>query len=240
MDMTDKRLADIEARAEAATPGPWRASTGRTYDPSTGRVTSVEHWISRGDDDVGITGDVSDSRTGTPSEPTALFIAHARTDVPDLIAEVRRLRAVIAGRTTPPTDAEIEAVSGETGDSDTPEALLEMARVEIGAAESVLKGTRLVRGDPSRHSAEDAEDLVGAIRLCIGVMEHAANAALAIRAEALDLTDSCGSEYRMRVENVAYEAATYASRASKEVWAAEAARAEGLEEARAEKMSEES
>lgn len=35
--------------------------------------------------------------------------------VPALIAEVRRLRAIIAGRTTPPTDAEIDAHASQGG-----------------------------------------------------------------------------------------------------------------------------
>ena len=93
--MDERELAEIEARANAATPGPWCASTGRTYDTTTGKVAHVEHYVSRGDDDVGIASDVCDSRTGEQSEPNARFIAAARTDVPALVAEVRRLTAAL-------------------------------------------------------------------------------------------------------------------------------------------------
>jgi hypothetical protein len=39
----------------------------------------------------------------------AEFIAHAREDVPALVEEVRRLGAIVEGRTTPPSDEEIAA-----------------------------------------------------------------------------------------------------------------------------------
>lgn len=133
--MDEAKLAEIEARASAATPGPWRASTGRTHDPSTGRVTSVEHWISRGDDDVGITGDVSDSRTGEPSLANAAFIAHARADVPALVAEVRRVGAENAMLRSA-TDAAVDGVRA------TLPAALEIARRE--GAEAMLARCRAV------------------------------------------------------------------------------------------------
>jgi hypothetical protein len=76
--MTDAELAEIEARANAARPGPWKVGG---YDDT------VE----------------SESYTG-PDHPVladmvppldAEFIAHARSDVPALIAEVRRLGGVV-------------------------------------------------------------------------------------------------------------------------------------------------
>jgi hypothetical protein len=68
--MTDEELNAIEARANAATEGPWEWR----------RWTNG---ISAGDHDVGASCHTFDCR----------FIAAARTDVPKLVAEVRRLRA---------------------------------------------------------------------------------------------------------------------------------------------------
>ena len=88
--MTEWELAEIEARAQAATVGPWetkRAAIGT---------------------DVGIVAAIHGSRhvlaevwsqvdALPPDEQRAFsdarFIAHARADVPKLVAEVRRLRA---------------------------------------------------------------------------------------------------------------------------------------------------
>lgn len=56
--MTPERLAEIKARAEAATSGPW--------DDGCSHAVNGE------------------------------FIAHARQDIPDLVAEVERLRAALS------------------------------------------------------------------------------------------------------------------------------------------------
>lgn len=73
--MTTKRidLDAIEARATAATPGPWSVSVdGITVEDPDGRDV-CDAWQSDGD---------------------AAFIAHARADVPALIDELRALREV--------------------------------------------------------------------------------------------------------------------------------------------------
>ena len=138
--ITAERLAEIEARANAATEGPWRASTGRTYDTTTGKAAPVEHYVSRGDDDVGIASDVCDSRTGEQSEPNALFIAHARTDVPALVAEVRRLTAALAAHARH-TDAAIDGVRAmlpaalEIARREGAEAMRERCDVELDCEE---------------------------------------------------------------------------------------------------------
>ena len=71
-------LDAIEARAEAATPGPWRQTASR-----------------RGYRDVLQTPDTYADRMiakGCPNADAA-FIAHARTDVPALVAELRAARS---------------------------------------------------------------------------------------------------------------------------------------------------
>lgn len=79
--MSEPDLEAIRARKDAATPGPWDA-------PLLGGV-----WT---DDDGGgwITTDAEDAN--------AEFIAHARTDIPDLLEAIDRLRSMLI-------DAETEA-----------------------------------------------------------------------------------------------------------------------------------
>ena len=69
--MTDDRLSEIEARTEAATPGPWKRSGSLVEDKHGNRM--VQTW-------------------GLAWMQHAEFIAHAREDVPYLIARVRDAR----------------------------------------------------------------------------------------------------------------------------------------------------
>jgi len=87
--MKPEQLAEIEARAEMATPGPWK-SHDDARDPE---ITS------------GVTNDYIDSpkmrlayvwdTDRDYGRANSAFIAHARTDIPALCAEVRRLQEVI-------------------------------------------------------------------------------------------------------------------------------------------------
>lgn len=87
--MTNERLAVIKARAEAATPGPWERNhlAGRP-----------EREVFAGNDligDFGV-GGWEDDKGADRVESNANFIANARQDIPELIAEVERLREHIA------------------------------------------------------------------------------------------------------------------------------------------------
>lgn len=95
---TEERLAEIEERANAATPGLWEAmcnSTDDDYEISV-RVYPEprDRWawieICETDDDWG-----EDEDSPVAKEPGAnmRFIAHARSDIPWLIARVRELEA---------------------------------------------------------------------------------------------------------------------------------------------------
>lgn len=87
--MTDDELSQIEARANAATPGPWREI--RRDDPSC----AAEYVIAGADDiSVACTSCNGEYCTGMTDADCA-FIAAARTDVPALVAEVRRLRDIV-------------------------------------------------------------------------------------------------------------------------------------------------
>jgi hypothetical protein len=78
--MTDLDLDAIEARVNAAADGPWVAERGArpTQWPKDYVARPLRNRFRVGD------------------EADAEFIAHARTDVPALVAEVRRLREFMA------------------------------------------------------------------------------------------------------------------------------------------------
>ena len=83
MSAAELDLDAIEARANAATAGPWHPHT--TYP----------HTVWQGDmygEDPGMIS----TTLAQEIVADAKFIAAARTDVPALVAEVRRLRAVLA------------------------------------------------------------------------------------------------------------------------------------------------
>jgi len=76
--MTEEQLREIEARAAAATKGPWKRGLRRDGSiwVSMGDPMSGEHF--QADWDFGLAN--------------STFTAHAREDVPALVAEVRRLQ----------------------------------------------------------------------------------------------------------------------------------------------------
>jgi hypothetical protein len=86
---TDAELDEMDRRVGAASPAPWESSVeGRDHE-------SGDSFILIGDlDDA--QPDMYVSHDGVPAPAADLdFIAHARQDVPRLIAEVRRLRALL-------------------------------------------------------------------------------------------------------------------------------------------------
>jgi hypothetical protein len=86
--MSDDELNAIEARANAATPGPWTQGEIAAGDlPYAGGCFAVEVF--------GATADPYAVLAECQHEADAAFIAAARTDIPALVAEVRRLRAVL-------------------------------------------------------------------------------------------------------------------------------------------------
>lgn len=80
--MTNEELNEILARAAAASPGPWVADG-----------SAVEAFNAPIDPDIAITGSMTIHSLPAEHEANAAFIAAAREDVPNLVAEVRRLRA---------------------------------------------------------------------------------------------------------------------------------------------------
>lgn len=99
MPLTDADLERIEARAKAATPGPWflvplpwrypdlpsYVTTG-SPDPQVGRM------VLDGPEIDSLDSDLTDEEAIAQVDADLEFAACARTDVPVLLAEVRRLR----------------------------------------------------------------------------------------------------------------------------------------------------
>ena len=77
--MTEEQLREIEARAEAATPGPWRRGVGNTAMRVCSAYPAKSYFICE----------------GTNADDLE-FAAHAREDIPALVAEVRRLQRDLA------------------------------------------------------------------------------------------------------------------------------------------------
>lgn len=79
--MTDLDLDAITARADAATEGPWKAVIANICGDDSVYVETA---------DGRSVADLRDDQAAV-----ATFIAHARADVPALVAEVRRLQAIV-------------------------------------------------------------------------------------------------------------------------------------------------
>jgi hypothetical protein len=93
--MDKQRLDAIRARCEAATPGPWRDGdygqmvwATNPYGHGDMRVADVRGWGHL----TGVgTCNFTPDKAAEIQDANYAFIAHARTDVPDLLAEVERL-----------------------------------------------------------------------------------------------------------------------------------------------------
>lgn len=84
--ISSQELAEIAARAEAARPGPWISWVeGRDHQSGSNIITVGKPEAEEADIEL-MGATVADQD----------FIAAAREDVPRLIAEIRRLRSMIA------------------------------------------------------------------------------------------------------------------------------------------------
>ncbi len=87
-EITDDELAAMTTRVEATTPGPWTSwveGRDHTSGDSFIKTATQRIYISAEDYTAG----------GGHSCADQDFIAHARQDMPRLIAEVKRLRALL-------------------------------------------------------------------------------------------------------------------------------------------------
>jgi hypothetical protein len=87
-------LGAIQARADAAPRGPWYVVYSSFEDEASIRQEEADGQRRRGDYvEIAETSQCADDNS-----PTAEFIAHAREDVPALIARIRELEAAAADR----------------------------------------------------------------------------------------------------------------------------------------------
>ncbi len=90
--LSEQELLNIETRANAATPGPWEVDHGAlptviiAHDPA---------YVSKRYNPTGRRC-IAAAETGAMRADDRDFIAHARSDVPALLAEVRRQSKLIA------------------------------------------------------------------------------------------------------------------------------------------------
>ncbi len=93
--MTPSRLKEIKARCEAATEGPWEARlynhVGRPYKLWIHKDFSPAHSLILAEISVEYPVDVPLTQRGA----NAVLMAHARQDLPDCVAEIKRLQGVL-------------------------------------------------------------------------------------------------------------------------------------------------
>lgn len=124
--MTHDELQAIKARAEAATPGPWHLAI--CVDTIDGRER---------DDLANIEAGAKDIAYEVPSDDAA-FIAHARTDVPALVAEVERLTKITALRPVTVYAAHVHEIARQHGDTATDDAIGKLA-ASIACERAILQ-----------------------------------------------------------------------------------------------------
>lgn len=91
--LTEEELESIARRCAAASPGPWKSYIEGRDHTSGSNFIMVGAGESRGDD-IELSG---------ASNADQDFIANARQDIERLVAEVRRLRALLTGVRRPTT-----------------------------------------------------------------------------------------------------------------------------------------
>lgn len=97
--MPDLNMDEIEKRYEKATPGEWGWSQQACYHTSPG--IAIYSGTLSGKKSIRIASIRQQANTVLPKEQreaNADFIAHARTDIPALVAEVKRMREEAKGR----------------------------------------------------------------------------------------------------------------------------------------------
>ena len=91
-------LEAIKARCEAATSGEWEVADQWVAGPSRANVNAFRFPERRGSHRSATWEECGGERIAETSRANAEFIAHARTDVPALVAEVERLREQLEDR----------------------------------------------------------------------------------------------------------------------------------------------
>lgn len=95
--MTAERLQEIQDRANAASPGEWRTDgygnmiwAKNPYGKGEMQVADIRGWGHLTGRGCGACG-MEDESAAAIQDANGEFIAHARTDIPDLLEEIKRL-----------------------------------------------------------------------------------------------------------------------------------------------------
>jgi hypothetical protein len=200
--LTDERLREIEERAAKASPGPWRSlRDGNQYIQTSYLPTAkcvgasrveglVRPWNPHGLLAFGFKP--SEYETARFLDADADFVAHAREDIPALIAEVGRLSAEVAAASRRGAEAERLAdvcgvccalplasgrpcICGGVGTADAErqglrryifelEAQLESSRAALSALEEWAQGEHVLAGMQQRHEYNAAADMAHTVK----------------------------------------------------------------------------
>ena len=88
--LTPAELAEIRARCDAATPGPWQTEKGRVLTTEIGYLVAVAESVPASFYTAKPAGSLYERMAAN-----AAFIAASRTDVPRLLATIEAMQAVI-------------------------------------------------------------------------------------------------------------------------------------------------
>lgn len=97
--LSNERQFEIRERAEAATPGPWRNEGNVVADENSIVVGDESYnwrFVAHVNSDTEEGADATHVISETEAVANAEFIANARADIPDLLAEVSRLTTELA------------------------------------------------------------------------------------------------------------------------------------------------
>lgn len=107
-------LNEIEARANAATKGPWQWDPQRDPYPNGTGEADLPPYIPQGSHLGDTLIGMDDTYEG--SDRDAAFIAHARTDVPRLVVEVQFFHDVLRHLGVDPDECDLDATSEDVAD----------------------------------------------------------------------------------------------------------------------------
>ncbi|MET9923455.1 MULTISPECIES: hypothetical protein [Streptomyces] len=125
--MTPDREQEIRAREQAATPGPWQSDGAEIYG-TLGGVLMIDLWV----------GETLDIENQARSDADAAFMADARSAVPELLAEVARLRARVAELEAQPSRAVTLREASESV------ASMAYSRYSEGAKTTLLEASQML------------------------------------------------------------------------------------------------
>jgi len=149
--VTDIDLDAIEARANAATEGPWWRREGHAeIDGQNYAEVLIPGRVECGSYCYGGTSTIEGDRL----DADLAFIAHARTDVPALVAEVRRLRESLDASKVSTAKARTRAANAE--------ALRDDARAAIARVQALHYPVPDWNGGVRCHICDDSSTTDGA------------------------------------------------------------------------------